>query len=117
MVKLSRNPINYTGLEKPDIAIVLTEDGLIKIKDKLDADSKILADSSLKLEGYTDVTYMDLTRIGRKEGAILSAITYWMIESGLMPKEAFVKAASVHKYADILLGTIETEEVLLDQVG
>ena len=117
-VILSRNQINYTGLEKPDIAIILTEDGLIKIKDKLDADSEILADSSLQLEGFTNVTYMDFTKIGRKKGAVLSAITYWMIESGLMPIEALVKAASAHKYADILLGTInKTEEGLFDQVG
>ena len=112
-VILSRNPINYTGLEKPDLAIILTQDGLNKIKDRLDTDSEILADTSLELEGFNNVTYLNFTKIGRKKGAVLSAITYWMIKSGLLPKESFEKAASTHKYADILLGTIKkTEEEL-----
>ena len=60
---------------------------------------------------------MDFTKIGRKKGAVLSAITYWMIKSGFMPIESFEKAASAHKYADILLGTInKTEEILFDSV-
>jgi len=112
-VILSRNEINYTGLEKPDLAIILTEDGLIKIKDRLDSDTEILADSSLQLEGFSNVKYFDFTKIGRKKGAVLSAITYWMKQSNLMPKESFEKAASAHKYGHILLETIKkTEEVL-----
>jgi Pyruvate/2-oxoacid:ferredoxin oxidoreductase gamma subunit len=114
-VILSRKPINYTGLEKPDLAIILTQDGLIKIKDKLDKDSEILADDSLELEGFNNVTYINFTKIGRKKGAVLSAITYWMIKSGLMPIAAFEKAVSSHKYADILMATIKkTEEELFD---
>jgi hypothetical protein len=114
-VILSRKPINYTGLEKPDLAIILTQDGLIKIKDKLDVNSQILADESLELEGFNNVTYINFTKIGRKKGAVLSAITYWMIKSDLMPIAAFEKAISSHKYADILMATIKkTEEELFD---
>lgn len=112
-VILSRNAINYTGLEKPDIAIILTADGLIKIREKLVADTLILADSSLTLEGFTNVTYVDFAKIGRKKGAVLSAMTYWMHKSGVMPIESLKKACSTHKYAEILLGTItKTKEEL-----
>jgi len=116
-VIMSHNPINYTGLPTPDIAVILTLDGLNKIKNRLKPDTEILADKSLELSGFNNVTYLDFFGIGRKKGAVLSAITYWMIKSGLLPKESLEKSASSHKYADVLMKTIsKTEEELLNAV-
>jgi len=116
-VILSRDKINYTGLVHPDLAIILTIDGLEKIKDKLTPDTKIIADSKLQLEAYNDVTYLEFGKIGGKKGAVFSAMTYWMEKEGLISKEALKAAASGHKYSDSLLGTIaKMEEALLDGV-
>jgi Pyruvate/2-oxoacid:ferredoxin oxidoreductase gamma subunit len=116
-VILSHAPINYTGLTHPDLAIILTTDGLEKIKDKLNKDTKIIADSKLQLDGYTDVSYIEFGKIGGKKGAVFSALAYWMEKENIMDKEAFKAAASGHKYSESLLKTIaKMEEVLLKEV-
>ena len=115
-VILSRDKINYTGLVHPDLAIILTIDGLEKIKDKLTPDTKIIADSKLNLEGYNDVTFLEFGKIGGKKGAVFSTLTYWMAKEGLIDKEALKAAASGHKYSDSLLATMnKMEDYLLKE--
>jgi pyruvate/2-oxoacid:ferredoxin oxidoreductase beta subunit/Pyruvate/2-oxoacid:ferredoxin oxidoreductase gamma subunit len=117
-VILSRDQINYTGLVHPDLAIILTIDGLEKIKDKLRPDTKIIADSKLNLEGYTNVTFLEFGKIGGKKGAVFSALTYWMIKEGLINKEALKAAAGDHKYSESLLATMtKMEEAILAEAN
>ncbi len=117
-VILSRDSINYTGLVHPDLAIILTIDGLEKIKDKLTPDTKIIADSKLNLEGYNNVVFLEFGKIGGKKGAVFSALTYWMIKEKLIDKEALKGAAGNHKYSESLLNTMaKMEEHILAEAN
>jgi 2-oxoglutarate ferredoxin oxidoreductase subunit beta len=107
---LSDQKINYTGLEDPDIAIVVTDDGFQKIKDRLKKNTPIIADKKVIIEGFDRVETMDFYRIGRKKGSILSALTLWLLQDPDIPLEALKYAAAQHKYGEVLLNTINQSE-------
>lgn len=116
-VILSHDQINYTGLNNPDLVIILSIDGLEKVKDKLKPDTKIIADSKLDLEGYSNVTKIEFGKLGGKKGGAFSALSYWMIKEGLIQNDALKFAASKHKYSESLMKTItQMEEHLLSEV-
>ncbi len=105
-VILSRSYVNYTGLEKPDVVIIVSEDGLNKIKGKIKDNDILIIDSSLKTDDFPDAIYVDFNRKAGKRGAALAALAYWMKKSGLMDIESLKKAVSSHKYSRILLDAI-----------
>lgn len=109
-VILSQKTINYTGLENPDLAIIITEDGLEKIKNRLSDQTLILADTKLNLLGFNNVTQMDFVKLGRKKGAVLSAISHWLINDQTIPIDALKHAVNQHKHSEVLMGIISKTE-------
>jgi Pyruvate/2-oxoacid:ferredoxin oxidoreductase gamma subunit len=47
-VILDKNEIHYTGLSDPDFAVIVTEDGWNKVKNRLTPDTKVYLDASLE---------------------------------------------------------------------
>ncbi len=97
-VILSNNEINYTGLENPDVVIVVTNDGLLKARPRMGAQARIYLDS--QVDKPTDLTaeVFDFHKVAGKKGAALAAIAHWLAVSGLLPAAALRTAASKHKY-------------------
>ncbi len=110
-VILSTTPVKYTGLETPDVVIIVSDDGWNKIKGKIKENSTIIFDNSLKNEETESlknkVIYGDFNRVAGKRGAALAALAYWINDSGMMEIEALKKSVSSHKYSKILLEAIE----------
>ena len=107
-VILSRSYVNYTGLEKPDVVIIVSEDGLNKIKGKIKDTDILIIDESLKSDEYPDAIYVDFNRKAGKRGAALAALAYWMKKYDLLKVESLKKAVSSHKYSSILLDAINS---------
>jgi len=105
-VILSKNPINYTGLENPDVVIAVTDDGWNKVKNHITNNSKVFVAS--KITTNPNFETKDFLKIAGKKGAALSAIAYWINESGTLPIEAFLKVAENHKYATSLQNAINS---------
>lgn len=105
-VILSKNPINYTGLEQPDVALIVTDDGYKKVKDMLTEKTKILMDD--KVSNATDFTNKSFSGKSGKKGAALSAIAYWLKESKVFPVDALLKVVEKHKYAAELQTAIQS---------
>lgn len=106
-VILSRKPINYTGLDKPDVIFIMTEDGLDKVKNIMNDDTMIIADDSISLSADTISSKSFSKKVG-KRSAVLSAISYWISATNVIPKEALIEAIKPHKHADLLIKAIET---------
>ena len=110
-VILSTTPVKYTGLETPDVVIIVSDDGWNKIKGKIKENSTIIFDNSLKNEETESlknkVIYGDFNRVAGKRGAALAALAYWINDSGMMEIEALKKSVSSHKYSKILIEAIE----------
>jgi pyruvate/2-oxoacid:ferredoxin oxidoreductase beta subunit len=109
-VILSKDPIHYTGLEKPDVALIITEDGYKKIKDLLAPQTKVWMDD--KAEINTAYDRKGFSKAAGKKGAALSAIAYWLEESGTFPVDALLKVVENHKYAAELQKAIQSAKEL-----
>lgn len=106
-VILSRKPINYTGLDQPDTIFIMTEDGFSKAKSMINDETQVIVDDILNITAKNIHSKAFSKKVG-KRSAVLSAISYWISETNLIPKEAFNEALKMHKHADLLLKAVET---------
>lgn len=106
-VILSRSPINYTGLDAPDVIFVMSEDGLAKVKNQMNNGTMIIADDLLSLSSSTTLSKPFSKKVG-KRSAVLNAISLWISESNVIPKEALIEAIKPHKHADLLIKAVDT---------
>lgn len=109
---LSRDPVNYTGLEAPEVFIIVAEEGFNKVKDRLTKNSLLLIDSSLKTDKYPNAVYGNFDKVAGRRGAALCALAYWMKSSGKMDLEALKRSVSLHKRAGVLLKAIEAADLV-----
>jgi len=110
-VILSNDPVQYTGLEDPEVVIIVSDDGWNKVKGKITDNSLVIIDSSLKND-ETDslknkVIYGDFNRKAGKRGAALAALAYWISDTKTMDIESLKESVSSHKYSSVLLKAIE----------
>lgn len=107
-VILSKEPIHYSGLEKPDVALILTDDGYKKVKDVIADTTKVWIDD--KADVVNPFISVGFQKAAGKKGAALSAIAYWLKQSGILPVDALLKVVENHKYASELQAAINSAE-------
>ncbi len=113
-IVFSRDEIYYTGIEKPDVAIIVTQDGLDKIKNRIGIDTLLVINEGLDIPGRSETSLKaDFRRFSGKKGASLSAIALWLQQSNLFPVEALKFAAKTNKFADMLIEAIENSNQLI----
>ncbi len=116
-VILSTTPVKYTGLETPDVMIIVSDDGWNKIRGNIQENSTIILDNSLKNEETESlknkVIFGEFNRVAGKRGAALAALAYWIKDSEMMDIEALKKSVSSHKYSKVLLEAIEVGLTIL----
>ena len=115
-VILSRNPIHYTGIESPDVMIVVSEDGLGAAKHRIGPGTALLMDASLTPPPGKEAVLADFRKTAGKKGAALAAVAYWLGTHDVMPLAGLEAAATHHKHADKLLATIESAGRLVNGV-
>jgi pyruvate/2-oxoacid:ferredoxin oxidoreductase beta subunit len=113
-VILSESPIDYTGIQKPDVIIVTSDDGLARIRGLLKPGDPtlIIADSSLSIEGMENVVQRDFRGVAGKKGACLAAIGFWLRRSTVIPEAALRETTKKSKHAESLLKSIQSAESL-----
>jgi pyruvate/2-oxoacid:ferredoxin oxidoreductase beta subunit len=109
-VILSKEPINYTGLENPDAVLVVTDDGWNKVKDRVASKSKVFLDA--KIESNDNYETKAFFKVAGKKGAALSAVSFWIKETGVFPIAALEKVVEGHKYAESLQSAISSAKNL-----
>ncbi len=106
-VILSRKPINYTGLENPDVIFIVSDDGLQKVKNRINKKTQVIIDDKLEVE-IENALKGSFDKNAGKKGAALNALATWMKQTDFLDKQALVKAVSSHKHADKLIQAIQT---------
>lgn len=106
-VILSRRPINYTGLEAPDVMIIVSIEGLQKVKDRITKNTQVIFDDKLELDLQNSIKG-HFTKNGGKKGAALNALSSWIDKTDFLNKEALLKAVNSHKHADKLMNAIQS---------
>jgi 2-oxoglutarate ferredoxin oxidoreductase subunit beta len=101
-VILANGEINYTGLEHPDVMLIVTSDGLKKVESRINKDTKLYLDNRINIKSAKKASYEDFLGLGGAKGAALAAITFWLNDSGIITMDSLYAAASSHKHSDSL---------------
>ena len=88
--------------------IVISQDGLDKVRSRIGSHTLVIADEKLGTElggspgppGLPNVVTGDFRKTGGLKGAALAAIAHWLQDNGFLPIEALIEAASRHKHGD-----------------
>ena len=110
---LSPDAIDFTGIDRPDLMVILSEDGLAKSRPYLAAmtasDRVVMIPGLPGVETGATVAVLDLgrlpTRVGRTELALV-ALTAAVVRQNVVPAEALRTAAGQGRYAEKNLAAI-----------
>ena len=109
-VIFDHQPINYTGLDKPDYFVIVTEDGLNKVKSKLHKEAKIYIDEKLVTDElkseFPNVISVPFNKMANRKSTALAATTYVLDKEQILPIDAFKEAVSTHRLKDIFVDVI-----------
>lgn len=116
-VIISDSKINYTGLESPQIAIIISEDGLKVAAKRIQPDTKVYADLSLidsEIKNWhcKSLVFCNFSEISSKKGAALAAVAYWMQKEKLLDIHSLTEIALKHKFSSELIKSIENSKNL-----
>lgn len=116
-VIISDSKINYTGLESPQIAIIISEDGLKVAAKRIQPDTKVLADLSLidsEIKNWhcKSLVFCNFSAISSKKGAALAAVAYWMQKEKLLDIHSLTEIALKHKFSSELIKSIDNSKNL-----
>ena len=110
---LSPDAIDFTGIDRPDLMVILSEDGLAKSRPYLAAmtasDRVVMVPELPGVETGATVEVLDLgrlpTRVGRTELALV-ALTAAVVRQNVVSAEALRAAAGLGRYAEKNLAAI-----------
>ncbi len=112
-VVLSRDKILYTGIDIPDVVIVVSEDGVKDLATKgvfeaANDETLIVADETLELPGCRGrVVRLPLRRRYLPSGAAFAGILTAVKITGILPALAFQDVAVTQKRSEELLSILE----------
>jgi len=110
-VIFDNKPINYTGLETPDYFIIVTPEGLNKVKSKLNPDSKIYIDEKLVTdelkEAYPNLIAVPFSKMANRKSTALAATAYVLNKENILPIDALKEAVKTHRLRDIFVDVID----------
>ena len=110
-VIFDNQPINYTGLDKPDYFIIVTEDGLNKVKSKLHKNAKIYIDEKLVTDElkseFPDLIAVAFSKMANRKSMALAASTYVLNKEQILPIDALKEAVGTHRLKDIFVDVID----------
>ncbi len=106
-VILSPEEILYTGIEVPDVALVVSQDGWDKVKTRLAPATRLIVDAHLSIDWRHPAERLDFRRTVGGRSAALAAVAYWLKKEAVLPIEALKEVSRNRKYAPTLLQAIE----------
>ncbi len=111
-VILDKDEIHYTGLSDPDFAVIVTEDGLNKVKGRLTENTKVYLDSSLQEKFDVPVKEVVVKPYGKlvnaKSKALLGLVDLLKNEK-IIPLEALTDILKAHRLSQIFLSVVEKQ--------
>jgi Pyruvate/2-oxoacid:ferredoxin oxidoreductase gamma subunit len=90
-VILSPTPIDYTGIEQPDVVLIASDDGLRELSRngtmaRIGPATLVVADAALALpELAATVLRVPIRQVTGGKQAALAAVGYWLERTGVLP--------------------------------
>lgn len=114
-VILSRDEIHYTGIDTPDVAIIVSEDGWKKVQDRIQNTPNLIVDSQINVPYDMPLLRGNFRELAGGKGAALCAMAFWLKKSKALPLEALHQVIQGHRHAESLLAALEPLEKLVVQ--
>jgi len=106
-VILSPEPIHYTGIDEPQVVIIVSRDGWEKVKGRIAPHTLLIVDEQIDLPaGTTGVRGKFREKAGHK-GAALAAVAFWVRQSDSFPVQALQDVISDHPRSEALKKAIQ----------
>ena len=102
-VILAPEPIVYTGIERPDVVLAVSDDGVRELATsgtlgRIDAGTVVLADAEVSLPSLAaEPRRLPLRETAGPKGAALAAVEAWLEQDGRLPLEAFHAAVEARR--------------------
>jgi pyruvate/2-oxoacid:ferredoxin oxidoreductase beta subunit/Pyruvate/2-oxoacid:ferredoxin oxidoreductase gamma subunit len=106
-VILAREEIHYTGIESPDVMVIVSEDGLAQVKDRVGDRTKTIIDRSLAALPAMKGIAADFRKGKGGRTAALAAISYWLRQSRVLPLEALLDSGKEFGKGHLVESVIE----------
>lgn len=103
-INISPQPIDFHGINIPDIAIITSEDGLAHNRKRIESmtSGKLIIDSSLEVpKTGAEVLQQDFRAVGARNASIF-AVFYFALKTGIISSEAILKVIEEDGKADKL---------------
>lgn len=116
-VKLSSASIGYTGMTKPDVLIITSQQGVQNITDDWSTltPSSVFVDASLTIPGTSaNINRAEFRSQTEPKGAAMAAIAYWAAQRQVLPKQALRRSAEYSNHPQSIKRAIETGYELMD---
>lgn len=101
-VVLSPGPIFYTGIERPDLVIAVSQDGWEKVKNRLSSVTRLIVDEQVCISESLPADRGKFREKAGNKGAALAAVGFWLKQSGILPLEALEDIVSRHPHSESL---------------
>ncbi|MCX7875732.1 MAG: thiamine pyrophosphate-dependent enzyme [Melioribacteraceae bacterium] len=114
---ISPNEIHYTGIEKADVLIAISQNGFDYTKTKIDDNTFVIADSSIQnLISSNKLTFDFQKTFGKKNSAISSLFTLLILKN-IFPPEAFENSLHESKHREKFIQLIEKIKSFLSEIN
>ena len=108
-VIFDHRPIRYTGIDDDFIGVIVTTDGLEKIRKRITPGSRIYLDEKLKDADLParEVIVRPFTKYVNRKSAALLATAYMLRQEQIIPLEALRETLTKHRLAKVFLETLD----------
>jgi len=112
----SPDEIYYTGINQPDVLIVISQNGFDYIKNRIGDHSSIIMDNAVHHSGMNITMSYDLKAIFGKKNAAICGIGLWILMNEPFPFSAFEKAVKESKHGEKLSPVLEKTKTIFNEL-
>ncbi|MEW6653042.1 MAG: thiamine pyrophosphate-dependent enzyme, partial [Bacteroidota bacterium] len=112
----SPEEIYYTGINEPDVILVISQNGFDYVKNRIGEKTSIVVDNAVRHNQINIVLSYDLKAIFGKKNAAICSIGLWILMNEPFPFAAFEKAVKESKHGEKLSVVLDKTKTIFDEI-
>ncbi|MFA7421085.1 MAG: thiamine pyrophosphate-dependent enzyme [Melioribacteraceae bacterium] len=112
----SPEEIFYTGINEPDVLLVISQNGYDYVKNRIGSNTSTLIDNAVHYEQANISFSYDFKAILGKKNAAISNIAFWLLMNEPFPFTAFEKTVKESKHGEKLGAVLEKVKAIFDEI-
>lgn len=112
----SPEEIYYTGINEPDVLLVISQNGFDYIKNRIGENTSIVIDNAVHHDPMNIALSYDLKAIFGKKNAAICGIGLWLLMNEPFPFASFEKAVKESKHGEKLSPVLEKTKSIFEEI-